>query len=73
MMDLENLKNKVDKLIEFCHAMAEAENEFKLALEKLHDFLSTTAPLINSLPLLHERMERIEKWIENEKKVIRKH
>ena len=47
MMDLENLKNKVDKLIEFCHAMAEAENEFKLALEKLHDFLSTSYTITN--------------------------
>ena len=72
MIDLENLKDKVDKLIEFCHAMAEAENQFKLDSKQLHDFLSTIAPLINSLPLLHERMERIEKWIENEKKVIRK-
>ncbi len=58
MIDLEHLKDNVDNLIKFCKAMADAENDFKKTIEALNI----------AMPALHERMERIEKWIENEKK-----
>jgi hypothetical protein len=60
MNDLQSIAEKVDDLVKFCEDMAITGRDFKVATEGL----------IKVLPALHERMERIEKWIENERKAI---
>jgi hypothetical protein len=51
-----DLEKRLDAV---CDSMESAENEFKQA----------TQCLVEALEGIHQRMERIEKWIENQERV----